>query len=151
MFAYKEIFLKDYPLTKKYPTDVAKNKYSLQSVFWISISRWIILFYFEKWLNTTTACQRERERDKLSTPLIPLLNICIIIGKTKCFFKNGPSSASFLSFQTNITILTTNKCEKCPSSIRCWDLNQHPLEHESPPITTRPGLRPERQQVCLTL
>ena len=28
----------------------------------------------------------------------------------------------------------------CPSSIRSWDSNSRPLEHESPPITTRPGL-----------
>ena len=46
----------------------------------------------------------------------------------------------FLSFQANITILTTNKYEKCPSSIWCWDSNPQPLGHESPPITTRPGL-----------
>ena len=45
----------------------------------------------------------------------------------------------YLSFQTNITIITTNKCEKCPSSIQCWDSNPRLLEHESP-ITTRPGL-----------
>ena len=48
----------------------------------------------------------------------------------------------FSSFQTNITIFTTNICEKCPSSIRCWDSNPQPLEHESPPITTWPGLPP---------
>ena len=47
----------------------------------------------------------------------------------------------FSSFQTNITILTTNICEKSPSSIRCWDSNPRPFEHESPPITTRSGLR----------
>ena len=29
----------------------------------------------------------------------------------------------------------------CPSSIRRWDSNQRPLERESHPITTRPGLR----------
>ena len=29
--------------------------------------------------------------------------------------------------------------KKCPSSIRCWDLNPRPLECETPPITTRPG------------
>ena len=29
--------------------------------------------------------------------------------------------------------------KKCPSSIRCWDLNPQRLEHESPCITTRPG------------
>ena len=31
----------------------------------------------------------------------------------------------------------------CPSSIRCQDLNPQPLERESPPITTRPGLTPK--------
>ena len=61
------------------------------------------------------------------------------------YFLNGPSSASFclfLSFQTNITILTTNQCEKvlCPSSIWHQDSNPQPSEHESPPITTRPAL-----------
>ena len=33
-------------------------------------------------------------------------------------------------------------CEKCPSSIWCWDSNTWPSVHESPPITTRPGLPP---------
>ena len=33
-----------------------------------------------------------------------------------------------------------NICEKCPSSIRYRDSNPRPLERESPPITTRPGL-----------
>ena len=45
-------------------------------------------------------------------------------------------------FQANNTIFTTNQCEKCPSSIQCWDLNPHPFEHESSPITSRPGLPP---------
>ena len=31
----------------------------------------------------------------------------------------------------------------CPSSIRCRDSNPRPLECESPPITTRPGLPPK--------
>ena len=35
---------------------------------------------------------------------------------------------------------STNKCEKCPSSIWHWDSNPQPSEHESPPITTRSGL-----------
>ena len=30
----------------------------------------------------------------------------------------------------------------CPSSLRCMDSNPRPSEHESPPITTRPGLPP---------
>ena len=55
----------------------------------------------------------------------------------------------FSSFQTNNTIFTTNKCEKCPSSIRRWDSNSQPsdsvsppLTTESPPLTTRPGVLP---------
>ena len=61
---------------------------------------------------------------------------------------DGPIPASFIiyfrSFQTNIIIIfTTIQCEKCPSSIRCWDSNPWPLDHESPPITTRPGLPPK--------
>ena len=32
--------------------------------------------------------------------------------------------------------------KKFPSSKWRWDLNTRPLEHESPPITTRPGLPP---------
>ena len=37
------------------------------------------------------------------------------------------------SFQTNKTIFTTYKYEKCPSSMRCWNSNPQP----SPPITSR--------------
>ena len=51
----------------------------------------------------------------------------------------------FRSLQRNInTIFTTNQCEQtsCQSSIQCWDSNPQPLEHESSPITTRPGLPP---------
>ena len=50
----------------------------------------------------------------------------------------------FWVFQTNSTIFTTNQCEKmaCPSRIRCRDSNPRPLDHESSPITTGPGLPP---------
>ena len=49
----------------------------------------------------------------------------------------------FLSFQTHITNFTTNMyVKKFPSSIWCKDSNLQPLEHESPPITTRLGLLP---------
>ena len=30
--------------------------------------------------------------------------------------------------------------KKCSSSIQCWDSNPQPLEHKSPPLTTRPRL-----------
>ena len=56
----------------------------------------------------------------------------------------GHPGLFFIYFQTNITIFTTNKREKCPSSIWCLDSNPRPLEHESPAITTRPGLPPGR-------
>ena len=52
-----------------------------------------------------------------------------------------------MSFQTNfITIFKTNKCAKCPSSIRCQDSNPWALEREPLPITTKPGLPPT---ICL--
>ena len=38
----------------------------------------------------------------------------------------------------------------CPSSIRHRVLNQLPLEHESCPITTRPGLPPYEASCYLT-
>ena len=48
----------------------------------------------------------------------------------------------FSSFQTHITILQQINVTKCPSSVRCLDSNSQPLEHESPLMTTRPGLPP---------
>ena len=54
-----------------------------------------------------------------------------------------PPFCLFSYFQANITIFTTNICGKCPSSKRCWDWNPRPSVHESPPITTRPGLPPK--------
>ena len=62
------------------------------------------------------------------------------------FEKNGPTSASFefiFVFSNTHYNFTTNRYEKiCPSSIQCKDSNSQPLEHESPPITTRQGLPP---------
>ena len=53
---------------------------------------------------------------------------------------NGPSTASFCIFQTNITNLTTICCENVHIVSRAGGSNPLPLERESPPITTRPGL-----------
>ena len=63
--------------------------------------------------------------------------------------KAGLFFVYFHSFQTNNINFTTNQCEKmsCPSSIQCRDLNPQPLEHESSPINTRPGLPPEKQSL----
>ena len=70
--------------------------------------------------------------------------------------KNWPSLAIlglfrlFSSFQTNITIFTTNKCEKCPSSLCRWDSNPRTSEYESPPITTWPGLLPMKDNMFVS-
>ena len=61
----------------------------------------------------------------------------------KVFFKNGPTPASFsliFIFSNTHYNFTTNKCENCPSSIRCQDLNSQPLEHG-------PGLPPSLDKV----
>ena len=60
-------------------------------------------------------------------------NITKLLFRFCIFLKMGqprPLIIYFWSFQTNIiTILATNICEKCPSSIWCWDSNPLPLEH----------------------
>ena len=49
----------------------------------------------------------------------------------------------FRLYKTHITNFTINRyVKKCPFSKRCHDSNSRPLEHESPLITTRPGLPP---------
>ena len=52
------------------------------------------------------------------------------------------ASFSFIFVFPNIKIFTANKCEICPSGIRCWDSNPQPSGLESPPITTRPEFPP---------
>ena len=61
--------------------------------------------------------------------------------------KNGQISACFLIhfrlFKHTLQILQQICMWKdFPSSIQCRDSNSRPLEHESPPITTRPVLPP---------
>ena len=74
------------------------------------------------------------------------------VGMKKLEVKNGPSPASFSFifrlFETNInTVLQQINVKKCPSNKRCWNLNPQPSEHESPPITTRPGLPSKKLEV----
>ena len=59
-------------------------------------------------------------------------------------FFNGPFPAS-----SSFIFVFSNKhynVKKCPSSIRWWDSNTQPSVHESPPITTKPGLPPNSFQ-----
>ena len=64
-------------------------------------------------------------------------------GRNGSFLKMGqprPLFVYFRSFQTNITNFYNKYMWICPSSKWCWDSNPWPLERESPPISTRPGL-----------
>ena len=64
------------------------------------------------------------------------------------FFKWANSShflIYFHLFKHKLQFLQQLNVKKCPSSIQCRDSNSRPLEHESPPITTRPG-----SLTCLT-
>ena len=75
----------------------------------------------------------------LSIPLCLFLSIFMFSRIFNRLF-NGPSTASFCIFQTNITNLTTICCENVHIVSRAGGSNPLPLERESPPITTRPGL-----------
>ena len=59
------------------------------------------------------------------------------------FFKMGhprPLFVCFRLFKQTLQFIQQISVKKCSSSIQCWDLNTRPYEHESPPITTGPGL-----------
>ena len=64
------------------------------------------------------------------------------------FFKWANPGLFFIYFRVfkhTLQIFTTNtNVKKCPSTMRCRDSNSGPLEHELPPITTRPGLPPNK-------
>ena len=51
----------------------------------------------------------------------------------------------FRPFKQTLLFLQQIYVKKCPSSIWCWDSNPQPSEHESPPITTSPGLPPKHR------
>ena len=61
----------------------------------------------------------------------------------------GHSRFLFGLFKQKFQFLQQINAKKCPSSIKCWDSNPRPSEHESPPITTRPGLRPLNEIILL--
>ena len=81
---------------------------------------------------------------KLKCKILSLIGQTFLCSTT--LLKNGksPASSIFSSFQTNVTILTTNMYGKklCPFSIRRRDSNPQPSDIECTPITTRPGLTP---------
>ena len=64
---------------------------------------------------------------------------------SKRFFKwanPGLFLIYFHLFKLTLQFLQQINVKKCRSSIQFLDSNLQPLEHESPPITTRPGLPP---------
>ena len=84
--------------------------------------------------------------DCVNTDIGIFLSLSINVTVCHVFFKYGPTPASFLFsfslFKQTIQFLQQINVKKCPSSIQCRDLNPRPFEHESSPITTRPGLPP---------
>ena len=93
---------------------------------------------------------------KVATKSIPITRIGMeyLLSKLKVTgnknsFKNWAILSLFLIyfhlFKQTLQFLQQIYVKKmlCPSSIRCRDTNPRPLEHESPLITTRPGLPPQ--------
>ena len=71
---------------------------------------------------------------------LPSSSLCRVLQK---FFMGTPQpllSFIFGHFKQISSQFLQQICEKCPSSIWCRDSKPLPLEHESPPMTTRPGL-----------
>ena len=64
----------------------------------------------------------------------------ITYGNGAHFLKKWANPGLFFIYfhfsNTHYKFYNKQVCEKCVSSIRCWDSNSRPLEHESPPITT---------------
>ena len=102
-------------------------KSSLHRLLCVSLQ---IGFTTDKWTNRTNVCRQHGD----GRSDIVFLKKWAIPGLFFVYFR---------SFQTNInTILQQINVKKCPSSIRRWDSNPWPSDHESPPINTRPGLPP---------
>ena len=98
----------------------------------VKISSWFWLLWWMHLLHPIAKWKRRlhrREQDELFY-----------------FFKYGPSQASFqfiFDFSSKHYNFYNKLCEKCPSSIRCWDSNPQPSEHEPTPLTTRSALLPK--------
>ena len=150
-------------------SDTRGLQFACSQLCWKEVGKWLVLFknihvsffqrandlysFFSTWtdlnLNSGPFIQNSLRLRRI-TQMSILLTVWQYWAVYKKFwatyflFLNGPSPASFYlfsSFQTKIRYnFTTNKCENCPSSIWCWDLNPRPMEHESTPITTRLGL-----------
>ena len=66
------------------------------------------------------------------------------LGHTSFFLKRANPGLFFIYFclfKQTLQFLQQINMKKCPSSVWYWDSNSQPLEHESPPITTRPRLQ----------
>ena len=122
------------------------NSISLLSVY-LSLS--LIFYSFQSlpnklsFLFSQTLFTLSLNHTKSSHPFPLTISMYVPDNYFGAFLKNGPPQPLFRLFSpfpTNITIFTANICEKCPLSMQCWDSNPQPSEHESPPVTTRPGL-----------
>ena len=88
-------------------------------------------------INLSSKCGVERPKRGCDWPAF-----------SKCFFLNWANSGLFfvlfsVFFKQTLQFLQQINVKKCPSSLRRRDSNPRPFEHESSPITTRPGLPPK--------
>ena len=112
----------------------------------LKVNKCSIKKFANDWIRISDLWYWKRPLSQLSHNHCPIVFL-------KKWANPGLFSIYFRSFQKNNTIFTTNQCEKmsCPSSIWHRDSNPRPLEHESPPITTRPGLPPTAQLFVISL
>ena len=98
-------------------------------------------------LTTKVCCMQKIFTYSIMESITVWPTFCLIGLDWVFFQKNRPTPASFsfifgLIKQTLQFLQQISMWKKCPSSIRCRDLNPRPLGCESFPITTRPGLPP---------
>ena len=100
-----------------------------------------------KWLlpKAWKICPKSNKLPNLVTLVVVLRDMS---GLDLMFFlKNGLFSFIFGLFKQALQFLQQIFVKKCPSSILCQNSNKRLLEHESLPITTRPGLPPDRLNI----
>ena len=109
---------------------------------------YIKCFCFKQWTISLNTLKRNRctsHRSQMQSSVRLLSSDFLSRYLELNFFKwinPGLFSFIFSLFQTSNTILTTNQCKKCPSSIQCQGLNPPRHKHESSLKTTRLGLLP---------
>ena len=147
---------KDLPYVDEPSTFIERNTYflslslslSLSQLGWNRITRYLSLtILFSKWMTHSPPFPGIRISNQLDRTFHLRLSSWLQLFLKK-MANPGLFFIYFRLFKHEFTIFTTNKCEKCSFSIQYRDLNSRHLEHESPPITSRPRFPPRITLVC---